>query len=280
MKKRRFDFLFSIKYILLILTIVCLVSLVITYSRGDTIGVYKTAVSKLFSPISNAITGIGDHFSEKRKLNADKEELQAKIEQLEEENRLLLEQLKKYQSDYYSLNEMKSLLQIKDEFSSYPMVGAKVIAKENGNWFSKFTINRGSNDGIEKDMNVIAAGGLAGIVTQVGPDYAVVTSILDDQMNVSAIGRTSRDACMVMGDIDAMSEGYIRLMYMKKDADIREYDEIITSPTSSKYLPDLTIGYAVLLQTDPNNMTMSGYLIPAVDFENIENVMVIMKRKQ
>ncbi len=279
MKKRRFDFLFSIKYILLILTIICLVSLVITYSRGDTIGVYKTAVSKLFSPISNAITGIGDHFSEKKKLNADKEELQARIDRLEEENRLLLEQLKKYQSDYYSLNEMKSLLEIKDEFASYPMVGAKVIAKENGNWFSKFTINRGSNDGIEKDMNVIAAGGLAGIVTQVGPDYAVVTSILDDQMNVSAIGRTSRASCMVMGDIDAMSEGYIRLMYMKKDADIREYDEIITSPTSSKYLPDLTIGYAVLLQTDPNNMTMSGYLIPAVDFENIENVMVIMKRK-
>jgi rod shape-determining protein MreC len=261
------------------LTIICLVSLVITYSRGDTIGVYKTAVSKFFSPISNAITGIGDHFSEKKKLNADKEELQARIDRLEEENRLLLEQLKKYQSDYYSLNEMKSLLEIKDEFASYPMVGAKVIAKENGNWFSKFTINRGSNDGIEKDMNVIAAGGLAGIVTQVGPDYAVVTSILDDQMNVSAIGRTSRASCMVMGDIDAMSEGYIRLMYMKKDADIREYDEIITSPTSSKYLPDLTIGYAVLLQTDPNNMTMSGYLIPAVDFENIENVMVIMKRK-
>ncbi|MBR5659537.1 MAG: rod shape-determining protein MreC [Lachnospiraceae bacterium] len=279
MKKRRFDFLFSIKYILLILTIICLVSLVFTYSRGDTIGVYKTAVSKLFSPISNAITGIGDYFSEKKQLSAEKEELQAKIEQLEEENRLLLEQLKKYQSDYYSLNEMKSLLEIKDEFASYPMVGAKVIAKENGNWFSKFTINRGSNDGIEKDMNVIAAGGLAGIVTQVGPDYAVVTSILDDQMNVSAIGRTSRASCMVMGDIDAMSEGYIRLMYMKKDADIREYDEIITSPTSSKYLPDLTIGYAVLLQTDPNNMTMSGYLIPAVDFENIENVMVIMKRK-
>ena len=280
MKKRRFDFLFSIKYILLILTIICLVSLVITYSRGDTIGVYKTAVSKLFSPISNAITGIGDHFAEKSKLNAEKEELQAKIELLEEENRLLSEQLKQYQSDYYSLNEMKSLLKIKDEFASYPMVGAKVIAKENGNWFSKFTINRGSNDGIEKDMNVIAAGGLAGIITQVGPDYAVVTSILDDQMNVSAIGRTSRDSCMVMGDIDAMSEGYIRLMYMKKDADIREFDEIITSPTSSKYLPDLTIGYAVLLQTDPNNMTMSGYLIPAVDFENIENVMVIMKRKQ
>lgn len=279
MKKRRFDFLFSIKYILLILTIICLVSLVFTYSRGDTIGVYKTAVSKLFSPISNAITEIGDYFSEKKQLSAEKEELQAKIEQLEEENRLLLEQLKKYQSDYYSLNEMKSLLEIKDEFASYPMVGAKVIAKENGNWFSKFTINRGSNDGIEKDMNVIAAGGLAGIVTQVGPDYAVVTSILDDQMNVSAIGRTSRASCMVMGDIDAMSEGYIRLMYMKKDADIREYDEIITSPTSSKYLPDLTIGYAVLLQTDPNNMTMSGYLIPAVDFENIENVMVIMKRK-
>lgn len=279
MKKRRFDFLFSIKYILLILTIICLISLVFTYSRGDTIGVYKTAVSKLFSPISNAITGIGDYFSEKKQLSAEKEELQAKIEQLEEENRLLLEQLKKYQSDYYSLNEMKSLLEIKDEFASYPMVGAKVIAKENGNWFSKFTINRGSNDGIEKDMNVIAAGGLAGIVTQVGPDYAVVTSILDDQMNVSAIGRTSRASCMVMGDIDAMSEGYIRLMYMKKDADIREYDEIITSPTSSKYLPDLTIGYAVLLQTDPNNMTMSGYLIPAVDFENIENVMVIMKRK-
>lgn len=280
MKKRRLEFLFSIKYILLILTIICLVSLVITYSKGDSIGVYKTAVSKAFSPISNAITGIGDHFSERSKTRAEKEELLERIEHLEEENRLLQDQLKKYQSDYYSLSEMKELLSIKDEFSHYPMVGAKVIAKESGNWFSKFTINRGSNDGIEKDMNVVAAGGLAGIVTQVGPDYSVVTSILDDQMNVSAICRSSRDSCMVMGDIDAMSEGYIRLMYMKKDADIREFDEIITAPTSSKYLPDLTIGYAVLLQTDPNNMTMSGYLIPSVNFENIENVMVILKLKQ
>jgi len=279
MKKRRWDFLFSIKYILLILTIVCLVSLVITYSKGDTIGVYKTAVSKVFSPISNMVTGIGDYFSERSKTKAEKEELQAEIDRLKEENRLLLERIKNYQSDYYALTEMKALLDIKDDFSYYPMVGAKVIAKENGNWFSKFTINRGSDDGIKKDMNVIASGGLAGIITQVGPDYSVVTSILDDQMNISAICRSSRDACMVMGDLETMSEGYIRLMYMKKDADIREFDEIITSPTSSKYLPNLTIGYSVLLQTDPNNMTMSGYLIPAVDFENIENVCVITQLK-
>ncbi len=278
--KRKSDLYFSVKYLLMGLTIVCLLLLVITYAKGGSIAVYKNAIADFFSPLQTAVHNIGDWFEEKEKLQEEKESLVAEIEKLQTMNEALQEQIYGYQNEAIELAELRELFALQEKHSEYEMIGARIIAKESGAWFHKFTINRGTADGVEIDMNVLAAGGLVGIVTDVGEHYAIVTSIIDDQMNVSACSLASRDSCMIMGDLECMSQGYIRIMYVQKDAEIRDYDAIITSNTSSKYLPGILIGYAIHFETDPNNLTKSGYLLPAVDFHSIETVLVITDKKQ
>lgn len=77
-----------------------------------------------------------------------------------------------------------------------------------------------------------------------------------------------------------MDEGYIRVENISKNANISEGDELITSSVSDKFLPGLTIGYVSNLTLDTNNLTMSGYVKPAVDFDNIQTVLVILDLKQ
>ncbi len=277
--KRKLKIFLKIKYILMILTIVMLGLVVVTYSMGGSIYSYKNMLSSAISPIRNSIQGIRDFFTGISERNADREELLAEVEALQAENEELRQQISDFSSEKYELNELRDLLNLAQSYSEYSTVGATVIAKNTGNWFYEFTIDKGSEDGIELDMNVLARGGLAGIVTDVGKNYSIVTSIIADDMNVSAVSSTGRDSCIVSGDLELLDEGYIRLMYLPGDASVGEYERIITSTTSSKYLPGILIGYAFNITMDSNELTQSGYLIPAVDFAHLEHVVVIQKTK-
>ena len=80
------------------------------------------------------------------------------------------------------------------------------LQKDSGNWFSTFTIDKGKNDGLDVNMNVIAGSGLVGIITDVGPNYAKVKCIIDDSSNVSGMVSTTEDNLTVSGSIKSMNE--------------------------------------------------------------------------
>lgn len=148
------------------------------------------------------------------------------------------------------------------------------------NWFSEFTIDKGSEDGIEVDMNVLADAGLVGRVTYVGKNYSKVTTIINDSSNVSAKSASTSDNCIVSGDLELMNEGYIRVSGISKDAGIKDGDMLLTSYISDKYLPGILIGYITNITDDGNKLTKSGYLMPVVDFSQIEEVLVITQLKE
>lgn len=166
-------------------------------------------------------------------------------------------------------------------YADYEKVGAHVIANNGTNWFSSFTIDKGSNDGIRKDMNVLAGSGLVGIVTDVGPDYAQVRSIIDDGSNVSGMVLSTSDLCMVRGDLQLMEDGRIRFEKLpNNDNEIEVGEQVVTSHISSTYLQGLFIGYISEISVDSNNLTRSGYITPAVDFSKLQEVLVITTTKQ
>ena len=135
-------------------------------------------------------------------------------------------------------------------------------------------------DGIRENMNVIAGGGLVGIVTDVGTNYATVRSIIDDSSQVSAMAQQSGDTCIVSGDLRLFKEGRLRLSYMEKDDDVKDGDMIVTSNISGKFLPGILIGYATDITVDyHDNLTKSGYLIPAARFDRLQEVLVITDLK-
>jgi rod shape-determining protein MreC len=158
-------------------------------------------------------------------------------------------------------------------------VAARVIGKEAGNWFSTFTIDKGSKDGIEVDMNVIAEGGLAGIVTTVGYNYSTVRAVIDDKSYVSAKFLSTSDLCIVEGDLQLLQDGLIRISNINKDAEVVSGDMVVTSYISDKFLPEIAIGYVESVEENPESLTKSGYLITAVYFDSLEEVFVIKALK-
>ena len=194
------------------------------------------------------------------------------ITQLTEENTRL-------QSEELELNRLRKLYGLDQQYGQYEKVGARVIANDSSNWFQVFRIDKGSKDGIAVNMNVMAGGGLVGIVTDVGANYATVRSIIDDSSRVSSMAMQSGDSCIVAGDLTLFKEGRLRITNVLKDSDLKDGDKIVTSNISSVFLPGLLVGYAADITNDSNNVTKSGYLVPAAEFDSLQEVLVITKLK-
>ena len=129
-------------------------------------------------------------------------------------------------------------------------------------------------------MNVLADGGLAGIVTEVGPTWAKVRSIIDDSSNISGMVLSTSDTCIVSGSLSLMSTGQIAFDSMENNENVVTVgDQIVTSYISDKYVQGLLIGSVSEINVDSNNLTRSGYITPAVDFNNIQEVLVITQTK-
>ena len=129
-------------------------------------------------------------------------------------------------------------------------------------------------------MNVIAGGGLVGIVTDVGTNYSTVRAIIDDLSRVSAMAMQTGDSCMVSGDIKLYQEGKIKLTDVKLGSELKDGDKIVTSNISTKYVPGILIGYASDIKDDENRLTKSGYIIPVAKFDTLQEVLIITKIKE
>ena len=179
------------------------------------------------------------------------------------------------------MDRLRELFELDQKYGDYPKVGARVTANDTGNWFSSFVIDKGANDGITVDMNVMAGTGLVGIITEVGPNWARVRSIIDDSSNVSAMVQSSSDTCIVAGDLTLMQDGKIRFEQLSNnDTAIDSGEQIVTSHISSKYLPGILIGYVSEIETDANDLTRSGLITPAVDFQHMQEVLIITTTKE
>ena len=268
------------KYFLFGLSLLCVCMIGITTIKGSILNPLRTAVGYVLVPIQSGVNrvcgGLYNELSSVGKLKtalAENETLKTRVDELTEENTRL-------RSEQFELERLRSLYELDQEYMQYHKIGARIIAKDSGSWFSVFRIDKGSDDGIKEDMNVIAGGGLVGIVTDVGANYATVRSIIDDSSRVSAMAQQSGDSCIVAGDLQLFKEGRLKLSYMEKDDDIKDGDMIVTSNISGKFLPGILVGYATDITVDYNdNLTKSGYLIPAARFDRLQEVLVITDLK-
>lgn len=277
--KKRSESVFPTKYILFILTFISLACIVLSILYEDFGRPVKNAVATIVIPVQTGMnkaggwmSGRSDDLKEMREVMSENESLKAEIEALKEENTTLLLNNNK-------LTELQDLLGLSNQYSTYDKIAASVISKDSSNWFSSFTIDKGSDDGIKTDMNVIGNGGLIGIVTKVGKNYAVVRSIIDDSSNVSAQFSTTGDTCIVEGDLQNINEGILQITNINKDVAVASNDMVVTSNISSKFLPGILIGYVKEVSNDSNNLTKSGYIVPVADFAHISDVLVITELK-
>jgi len=271
---------FSSKYWLLILSIICVLLMGLSLITDKVNGPLRAVANYTIVPMQNGINTVGIWMSDLTKNLDTLKELQAENDALKAEINDLTMKINLLQLDKEELTRLRELYKLDEYYSDYQMIGARVTSNDSGNWFSSFVIDKGKNDGIKVDMNVMAQGGLVGIVTEVGPNWARVRSIIDDASNVSALVLSTSDTCIVNGDLTLMQEGKIRFEQLpNNDTEIKSGEPVVTSHISNKYLQGILIGYINEVHEDANNLTRSGYMVPAVDFQHLQEVLVITSTK-
>ncbi len=268
------------RYLVIGLSLFCILMMVLSSFSDVAGGPFKVLANVTVIPLQQGINQVGgwlgdmsDNFETLKQVRSENEKLQEQVDSLITENNYL-------QSERYELERLQELYQLDSNYAEYEKTAAHVIGKDSGNWFSTFTIDKGSMDGIEVDMNVMAGSGLVGIVVETGPTWAKVRSIIDDSSNVSGMVLSTSDRCIVSGDLSLMSDGQIRFEQMENNENqVSVGDQIVTSYISDKYLQGILIGYVSEVTVDSNNLTRSGYITPAVDFKNIQEVLVITATK-
>lgn len=267
------------KYVLAALSLLCIAGIGLSLFRGFSMPAAGTIVNSLMAPMQEGINSFGNFTAGIVQRKHKTTQLQNENEELNNEVDKLQAKLTAMENNLSDYEDLLDLLALSEKYPSYDMTGARIIGKDAGNWYDTFTINKGSVDGIKKDMNVVAGNGLVGIVTQVNANSAVVRSIIDDASNVSGMISKNRDICIVNGDLTLMDSGMLNVELITKDSTVVKGDEVVTSYISNKYLPGLLIGYISEVTEDDSELTLSAKMTPAVDFQHLSNVLVIKQLK-
>ena len=210
-----------------------------------------------------------------------------KYDALEAENEALKQQLAQWQEDARQADSLarenanlRQLLKLMEANPDYALVDAYVITRSSNDWTSTLTINRGRDSGIEVGMCAITANGeVVGIVSEVGSNYAVIKTVLDSSLEVSAYIASSGYSGVVTGCYTSGHSDLLRMDYLSSSAIIRTRDQVVTA--GSTYYPrNLILGYVV--DAGYNDIGVAKYAIlePAADIANLEQVFIMTEHEQ
>ena len=205
-----------------------------------------------------------------------------KYEALAAENAALKEELSQMKDDARLADtlarendRLRQLNQLKSTHEDYELVDGYIIAWGSNDWTSTLTINRGSNVGIATGMCAITANGeVVGLVTEVGPNYSIIKTILDSSLGISATIATSGYNGMVQGNYTEGRQDMLRMNYLPSNAVIRNNDQVVTSG-STVYPRDLILGYVVDADFDDTGVAKFAILQPAADINTLEQVFIL-----
>lgn len=266
---------FSSKNIMILIVVVSIISMVLTWEVRPSTSPIEQSITHVIVPLNKGVTYFGDWLTQRIKFFTSINELQTmnteltkELDQLRYENKLL-------EQDKVELNNLRKLYELDQRYADYPKTGARIIGKDPGNWYEVFIIDKGTDDGLEVNMVVLAGNGLVGRIIEIAPNYAKVRSVIDDLSSVSAkILRTS-DLCTVSGEKSLGDQGKALVQYIEEDVNLVVGDEIITSHLGDIYPPGIMIGVVESIETNPNKLTKTAVLQPVVDFKHLEEVLVI-----
>ena len=260
--------------IILILSILLAIGLAVVTGLTN-VNLPGMLVQGVVTPIRTAVSKLTDqaeqmygYIFQYEALAAENAALKEELSQMKDDARLA-DTLKRENDRLRALNELKTT------HEDYVLVDAYIIAWGSNDWTSTLTVNRGTNVGIEAGMCAITENGeVVGLVTEVGPNYAVIKTILDSSLGISATITSSGYNGMVQGNYVEGREDMLRMNYLPSNAVIRTGDQVVTSG-STVYPRDLILGYVVDADFDDTGVAKFALLQPAADINTLEQVFIL-----
>ncbi|WP_273039380.1 rod shape-determining protein MreC [Tepidanaerobacter syntrophicus] len=268
------------RWLIWILALIMLVTIIsITLQKNDVFRAIENPILTFLSPIQKALSTAG--FSIKEKI-----EFIPQIFQLKEENEALKKQvaeLQRYKQnllEYQRENEdLRKLLGLKEKNLQFDLETAEVIGRDSDDWFNIILIDKGKNQGIDKDMAVITNDGLVGCIISATANTSKVMLITDERSAVSAMLQRTRDNGIVRGSINEVQKGYLEMDFLSKDANIAKGDIVISSGLGGIIPKGIVVGEIVEAQKESHQLTQYAIIKPAADLLKLEWVFVVKSEK-
>ena len=205
-----------------------------------------------------------------------------RFQALQAENDRLKEDLSQIQQNALEADSLKrenerlrKLLELKAAHEDYQLVDGYIIARSSGDCVSTLTLNRGASAGIQVGMCAITENGVVvGLITEVGSNYCVVTTVMDSSIGISATIADTGYAGIVTGGYSSGHGELLRMEYLRSDALIRNNDQVVTAG-STVYPRNLILGHVVDAGYEENGTAKYAYLQPAVDVDSLEQIFVL-----
>ena len=266
---------------IIILTLFALIFMAVSYvapknsAVGNVVGMVVTPVQKVFTGIGNGISGFFNYFGSVKALREENAVLAAQVERLENSTR----ELQSLQAENSRLTTLLSMKESLDQ-KGYETVGAHIVSSDAQFWFTSFTIDQGTMQGISRLDVCVTEAGVVGYVSEVGTTWARVTTIINSDSSVGASVARTTDKGLIEGDTELMEQGLVRMNYLAAEASVVPGDFAETSGFGEIYPPGLMIGRIREVTADETALTKTALVETAVDFSNLNEVLIIKNAKQ
>lgn len=278
-QKERFclkDFFKTSSFKVLAIAVVVLLGLIIytATAGGSLLASLLGFVTSPMQSVSTQATGAVTEFVDLDALSRD--ELKSMIDSLTQENAQLRDQLVDYENTLQENEQLKVQLEITEEEPENTLRAATVIGRDPNDVFYGFSIDQGTLNGVEAGDPVITQNGLVGIVSQAYATTSKVTTLLSEDVKVSAVDSACGESGVIASDIASASSGLLRLEYLPSDTQAQVGDIITTSGAGSAYPADIIIGRVESVQKSESDISQYAVVRPYEDLTSVQEVFVII----
>ncbi len=229
-------------------------------------------VKGVVSGISNGLGGFANYLFEMKTLNEKNDEIAKELAALQHEYKGIDD----YKKENEKLRELLSLKESKEEYKD--SVAAEIIGWSSDNWYNYYTVNKGTTSGISNKDIVICTTGLVGQICETGPNWAKIMTVIDSSSSVGAKVVRSGDVTIVGGDFEFEHNGLCKMTFINKEAQIIIGDAIETSGLGGNYPPGIPIGKITDIVSDSAGVSQYAVIEPYVDFNNLQQVLILKNR--
>ena len=232
-------------------------------------GIIESPVKKVLSSAVNWFDTIYGYLFEYDSLLAENESLRSQLADAQTSAREGIEATEENA-------RLRELLNLRADHTDYVLESSKVVLWSSSNWSSSFTISKGSSSGIELGDPVITEYGVVvGQITELGSNWATVSTIIDVDMSVGAFVGDEGSSGMVVGEYSFMKKGLAKLTYMADGAQIYEGDEVLTSGSGGAFPAGLVVGTLSGVKTESGGQLEYGVVEPGCDLNRLVQVFII-----
>ena len=260
----------------IVLLSVAFCGMIIYSLQSDANGI-SSSVSPVVSPLQKIVYNINSRVKETVDFFLNFSEVKLENEELKKKNTKLANELIEYESLKDEVERLREALNFTESKNNYKYVGVNIIGYSGNSLSDGYIIDKGSNDGIDKNMVVVSSKGLVGKVTKVASNFAIVQSILNENIAVAVMDQQTREATGVLQGLSDKKDNNMTVVYnLPISSDVKEGDIIITSGLGKIYPKEIPVGTVVSVEEDNVRVMKSAVVEPFVNFNEVEELFVVI----